>query len=90
MTSYQVVPTAQPVSAGSHRTPSKTDVNDESQKLNADGPVARDGPYPSPPIQTKVYRRRWLMLIIFILVSMSSAFQWIQFSIITNLIMKYV
>nr|CAH0105864.1 unnamed protein product [Daphnia galeata] len=29
------------------------------------------------------------MLVIFILVSMSSAFQWIQFSIINNLIMKY-
>lgn len=41
------------------------------------------------PIQTKVYRRRWLMLVIFLLVSMSSAFQWIQFAIINNLIMKY-
>ncbi|XP_057374750.1 heme transporter FLVCR2-like [Daphnia carinata] len=84
MTSYQVVPTVQPVSAG----PSKTDVSEETQKLNGDG--AREDLFLSPlPPQTKVYRRRWLMLVIFILVSMSSAFQWIQFSIITNLIMKY-
>lgn len=40
------------------------------------------------PVQTRVYRRRWAMLAIFVLVSMSSAFQWIQFSIITNLIVK--
>ncbi len=88
MTSYQVVPTIQSVSTGSHRTPSRTDLNEECQKLNVD--AVRDEPYSSPPapIHTQVYRRRWLMLIIFILVSMSSAFQWIQFSIITNLIMK--
>lgn len=37
---------------------------------------------------TKVYRRRWLMLLIFVFVSMSNAFQWIQFSIITSLLIK--
>ncbi len=63
-------------------------VGEETQKLNAAG--AREELCFSPlPIQTKVYRRRWLMLVIFLLVSMSSAFQWIQFSIINNLIMKY-
>ncbi|KAI9556829.1 hypothetical protein GHT06_016621 [Daphnia sinensis] len=88
MTSYQIVPTVQPVAAGPERGPSKTDVSEETQKLNGDG--AREELFLSPlPPQTKVYRRRWLMLIIFVLVSMSSAFQWIQFSIITNLIMKY-
>ncbi|XP_032786902.2 feline leukemia virus subgroup C receptor-related protein 2 isoform X1 [Daphnia magna] len=88
MTSYQIVPTVQPVSTGPQRGPSKTDVSEETQKLNGDG--VREELFLSPlPTQTKVYRRRWLMLVIFILVSMSSAFQWIQFSIITNLIMKY-
>lgn len=88
MTSYQVVPTILPISAGLNRAPSRVEMSEETQKLNPDG--VRDDLYPSPvPIQTKVYRRRWLMLVIFILVSMSSAFQWIQFSIITNLIMKY-
>nr|CAH0103591.1 unnamed protein product [Daphnia galeata] len=38
---------------------------------------------------TKVYDRRWLMLFIFVMVSMLNAFQWIQFSIITSLLMKY-
>lgn len=89
MTSYQIVPTVQPVSTGPQRGPNKTDVSEETQKLNGDG--VREELFLSPlPTQTKVYRRRWLMLVIFILVSMSSAFQWIQFSIITNLIMKYV
>jgi FLVCR family feline leukemia virus subgroup C receptor-related protein len=37
---------------------------------------------------TKVYDRRWLMLFIFVMVSMLNAFQWIQFSIITSLLMK--
>lgn len=37
---------------------------------------------------TKVYPRRWIMLLIFALVSMSNAFQWIQFSIITSLLIK--
>lgn len=39
-------------------------------------------------LPTKVYRRRWLMLLSFILVSMTNAFQWIQFSIITSLLIK--
>lgn len=38
--------------------------------------------------QIKLYRRRWLMLLIFVLVSTSNAFQWIEFSIITSIIMK--
>jgi len=38
---------------------------------------------------TKIYRRRWLMLGIFVFVSMINAFQWIQFSIITDVIANY-
>ena len=41
-----------------------------------------------PP--TKIYKRRWLMLSIFVSLSVSSGFQWIQFSIITSLLTKYV
>lgn len=37
----------------------------------------------------KVYTRRWFMLMIFVLYSASNAFQWIQYSIIANVIMKY-
>ncbi len=39
-------------------------------------------------METKLYARRWVMLIIFVLVFMTNAFQWIQFSIINNLITK--
>ena len=88
MSGYQVVPTDQPISAGIHRASSKTEVGEEAQKLNPDGVRNELYPAPLPPL-TRVYRRRWIMLIIFVMVSTSSAFQWIQFSIINNLIMKY-
>ncbi|XP_066999147.2 heme transporter FLVCR2 [Anabrus simplex] len=37
----------------------------------------------------KVYRRRWLMLAIFTLYSVANAAQWIQYSIISNVIQRY-
>lgn len=37
----------------------------------------------------KVYKRRWLVLIIFTFYSASNALQWIQFSIIANVIQRY-
>ena len=37
----------------------------------------------------KVYNIRWFMLFLFVLYSMSNAFQWIQYSIIANVIMDY-
>lgn len=36
-----------------------------------------------------VYKTRWLMLGIFVLYSASNAMQWIQYSIISNVIVKY-
>lgn len=42
----------------------------------------------SKSMETKVYRRRWIMLALFVFVFMTNAFQWIQFSIINNLITK--
>ena len=42
-----------------------------------------------PPGGYKVYRRRWAMLILFVVYSMSNAFQWIQYSIIANIINRY-
>ena len=38
----------------------------------------------------KVYSVRWVVLAIFVLYSASNAMQWIQFSIIANVIQKYV
>ena len=60
-------------------------VNDLSH-LSAGNHLPASGP--NAAIATKLYRRRWLMLFIFVLVFMTNAFQWIQFSIINNLIMK--
>ena len=37
----------------------------------------------------KIYKRRWPILGLFVLYSTSNAFQWIQFSIINNVIVHY-
>ncbi|KAJ9601196.1 hypothetical protein L9F63_000664 [Diploptera punctata] len=44
---------------------------------------------PRTPPDCKLYKRRWLILLIFVLYSMSNAMQWIQYSIISNIICKY-
>lgn len=62
----------------------KTKENRESSYLSNGDLLAASGESST----TRVYRRRWLMLFIFVLVFMTNAFQWIQFSIINNLIMK--
>jgi FLVCR family feline leukemia virus subgroup C receptor-related protein len=36
-----------------------------------------------------VYTKRWLMLGIFVVLSASNAFQWIEYSIITNVVCDY-
>ncbi|KAG7331613.1 hypothetical protein KOW79_005582 [Hemibagrus wyckioides] len=41
------------------------------------------------PLQTKRYRRRFAVLAIFSLYSLVNAFQWIQYSIITNIFMQF-
>ncbi|KAH8040666.1 hypothetical protein HPB51_011981 [Rhipicephalus microplus] len=40
-------------------------------------------------MMTRVYAWRFVQLTLFILYSMTNAFQWIEYSIITNLVMKY-
>ncbi|MGH0122294.1 UNVERIFIED_CONTAM: hypothetical protein FKN15_033311 [Acipenser sinensis] len=41
------------------------------------------------PLETKLYIRRFAVLIVFSLYSLVNAFQWIQYSIITNIFMDY-
>ncbi len=43
----------------------------------------------STSLTTRVYSKRYFILIIFILFSMSNAFQWIEYAIIDNIITKY-
>ncbi|XP_049807266.1 feline leukemia virus subgroup C receptor-related protein 2-like [Schistocerca nitens] len=46
-------------------------------------------PHGDQPTAFKVYRRRWVILAIFILFSMCNTWQWIQYAIVGNLIQKY-
>lgn len=38
---------------------------------------------------TQLYRSRFLMLFLFVMYSMSNAFQWIEYAIITNIVSEY-
>ncbi|XP_076762757.1 choline/ethanolamine transporter flvcr2a isoform X2 [Xylocopa sonorina] len=51
--------------------------------------AVESGVQPSQVLETKVYNRRWLILMIFVLYSASNAMQWIQYSIIANIVMAY-
>ena len=39
--------------------------------------------------ECKLYHRRWFMLFIFVCFSLMNSFQWVQYSIISNIIMDY-
>ena len=40
-------------------------------------------------LQCKVYKRRWLILLIFVLFNIVSTLQWTQYAIISNIIIRY-
>lgn len=42
-----------------------------------------------PLMETKLYRRRWVMLFVFSAYSMSNAFMWLQYGIISNIFMRF-
>ncbi|XP_069675406.1 choline/ethanolamine transporter flvcr2a-like [Periplaneta americana] len=44
---------------------------------------------PVPSVQCRQYRRRWFMLLIFVLCSTANAAHWMQYSIIANIMMRY-
>ncbi|XP_018393182.1 PREDICTED: feline leukemia virus subgroup C receptor-related protein 2-like [Cyphomyrmex costatus] len=41
------------------------------------------------PLKLKLYKKRWLMLIIYMIYAGSNSFQWIEYSIITNVVTRY-
>ncbi|KYN30097.1 PREDICTED: feline leukemia virus subgroup C receptor-related protein 2-like [Trachymyrmex cornetzi] len=41
------------------------------------------------PLKLKVYKKRWLMLIIYMIYNGTNSSQWIEYSIITNVVTKY-
>ncbi|XP_030649992.1 choline/ethanolamine transporter flvcr2a [Chanos chanos] len=42
-----------------------------------------------PRVETKLYKRRWVMLFLFSVYSMSNAFMWLQYGIISNIFMRF-
>ncbi|XP_046753489.1 uncharacterized MFS-type transporter C09D4.1 isoform X2 [Diprion similis] len=50
---------------------------------------AESGVQLTEPPETKLYKKRWAILGIFVFYSASNAMQWIQYSIIANIVMKY-
>lgn len=42
-----------------------------------------------PVMETKLYKRRWVMLLIFSAYSMSNAFMWLQYGVINNIFMHF-
>lgn len=68
-------PYAEDASAGEH--------NHRSEALGA------DAAQPSLKMQPKLYKRRWALLFLFSLYSMSNSFMWIQYSSINNIFVRF-
>ncbi|XP_075964384.1 choline/ethanolamine transporter flvcr2a [Anarhichas minor] len=52
-------------------------------------PSALDTAQLLPLMETKLYKRRWLMLFIFSAFSMSNALMWLQYGIISNIFLRF-
>ncbi|KAL0102949.1 hypothetical protein PUN28_018332 [Cardiocondyla obscurior] len=48
-----------------------------------------DTPVDVGPFKLKVYKKRWLMLVIYMIYAGANSAQWIQYSIITNVVTRY-
>ena len=53
----------------------------------ADENKLKDGHEATPT--TRLYRRRWMIVLLFSCYSLSNSFQWIQYGIISNIFMKF-
>lgn len=42
------------------------------------------------PLKLKVYKKRWLMLAIYMIYAGANSSQWIEYSIITNIVTRYI
>jgi FLVCR family feline leukemia virus subgroup C receptor-related protein len=52
-------------------------------------PVGEKGFHGGDVLQCKVYKRRWLILLIFVLLSIVNTSQWTQYAIINNIVIRY-
>ncbi|ROT81702.1 putative uncharacterized MFS-type transporter C09D4.1 [Penaeus vannamei] len=67
-----------------------SDTKETVDEKPALGTPGTEGATAAPPSGAlKVYPIRWFILALFVLYSMSNAFQWIQYSIINNIIVDY-
>ncbi|XP_046583306.1 feline leukemia virus subgroup C receptor-related protein 2-like isoform X4 [Haliotis rubra] len=62
--------------------------SDDTQQLTTPPPVA-SAEAGDENVETRVFKRRWLMLGLFCLYSFSNSFQWIHLNIIANVILRY-
>lgn len=51
--------------------------------------MKRSGESAVEPLKLKVYERRWLVLIIYMIYAGACSYQWIEYSIITNIVTRY-
>lgn len=72
------------------------DDNLNETKIPISGSNRKNGQLPDKTYDTleskrtyKAYKKRFIILLIFSLYSLSSAFQWIQYSIVTTIISRY-
>ncbi|KAM3919796.1 choline/ethanolamine transporter FLVCR2 isoform 2-T2 [Leptodactylus fuscus] len=64
--------------------------NDSTQKSAAPEGVSNgDSLQPGEGHVTKLYKRRWFMVLLFSSYSLCNAFQWLQYGIISNIFIKY-
>uniref|UniRef100_A0A1B6H316 Choline/ethanolamine transporter FLVCR1 n=1 Tax=Cuerna arida TaxID=1464854 RepID=A0A1B6H316_9HEMI len=51
--------------------------------------MTKVAPSDVPPQECRTYKKRWFVLALFVFYSMSNAMQWIEYSIIANVVQKY-
>uniref|UniRef100_A0A3Q3EN87 FLVCR choline and putative heme transporter 2 n=1 Tax=Kryptolebias marmoratus TaxID=37003 RepID=A0A3Q3EN87_KRYMA len=64
---------------GPHLEAKGPDVGAQSERI----------PNGEPALQTRLYKRRWVIVFLFSCYSLCNAYQWIQYGIISNIIMKF-
>ncbi|GAB1864015.1 Feline leukemia virus subgroup C receptor-related protein 2 [Camponotus japonicus] len=68
----------------------RTQVSEKMGKASGDYiKTVEGGMQPTQGLEIKIYKKRWLMLFFFVLYSASNAMQWVQYSIIANIVMRY-
>ncbi|KAL1242400.1 putative MFS-type transporter C09D4.1 [Trichinella spiralis] len=70
----------------------ETSLQDSDEKLQGDTELQKQTSTmkeQSTPVQPCLYKRRWIVLTIFCMLSMSNSFQWIQYATVGNVIVDY-